>query len=600
MRLRRAWLTFPAAVVCLASLSACDPIVKEPDAGGKDGGHVHPAVDAGADAGHEHPLPDAGLDAGIDAGHVHPPDGGPTCRDLGDCPEPDAGHMHEVDAGPVDAGHMHPEPDAGPVDAGIDAGTPRTRVRLWGSCVLVCTTSSDPDGDGWGFEQNQSCVMPGTPTEQNAPWCETRQSAAPYDPPAVQVTQTTQHVVTLPRPPVVPEPAPNDCPHQRTDLVAFNPAWLSAAGTLTIPDNTKVLIAGNADLPSTTLVKTFTIPATSEVVFADVAATYRFRDVRVHGAFRMGSETCRLTSKIEVVFDTDENVADAGTRLEIYDRMGLGLVLEPTGTLDLFGKLYQPTWSRLSGTAYPAETGLVLSETVDWEPGQEVVIVTSSEVDYPLPDQNEVRTLSAVAGKTLTFTTPLSFQHYGGPEYQVEVGLLTRNLVLRTAPALLATGARFGGHVMMHGGLTRISGVQLVGMGQQNFVARYPIHWHFAGELTNGSYFSDSTVQQSNWRCAVVHRTNRALISRNVAYDNFGHCYYLEDGVEFDNELSFNLAAKTKIMGPSNTSDIDTPNQQGFTRLESPDLVQPADRAAAGFYISNGNNRLVGNASSGG
>jgi hypothetical protein len=577
----------------------------EHDAGvAMDAGHMH-ELDAGVamDAGHMHPVDAGSPDAGgpMDAGHMHGVDAGRP--DAGG--SMDAGHTHpgdggSSDAGGTDAGHMHGVDAGGARDAGSDAGQPRTRVRLWGSCFLVCTTSADPDGDGFGFEQNQSCVMPGSTYEQNAPWCETRLSATPYEPPPVTVTQTTQQVATLPRPPVVPEPPATNCPHQRTDLVAFNPAWLSAAGDLTIPANTRVRIAGNTDLPSTRLIKTFTIPVSSEVVFADVPATYRFRDVRVYGALRMGSTTCRLTSSIELLFDTDENVADAGVRQLIFDRMGLGLVLEDTGTLELFGKLYQPTWTRLATTAMSGTSTLQLAEAVDWEPGQQLVVVTSSTRDYPMSDQNEVRTIATVNGTTVTLTTPLSFQHYGGAEYQVEVGLLTRNIVLRTAPTVLAQAPTFGGHVMAHGGLTRISGVQLIGLGQQNFVDRYPMHWHFAGELTNGSYFADSTVQQSNWRCAVVHRTDRALITRNVAFDNFGHCFYLEDGVEFDNELSFNLAAKTKIMGSTSTSDINTIPQQGFTRLDSPDMVQPADRAASGFYIPNGNNRLIGNASSGG
>lgn len=102
---------------------------------------------------------------------------------------------------------------------------------------------------------------------------------------------------------------------------------------------------------------------------------------------------------------------------------------------------------------------------------------------------------------------------------------------------------------------------------------------------------------RSNYRCAVVHRTDRSLVSRNVAFDNFGHCFYFEDGVEMNNEMSFNLAVRTKYLGATRpTSTI----QEGFTVTQSEDLAQPADRAAAGFYITNGNNRIIGNASSGG
>ncbi|MBL8911875.1 MAG: hypothetical protein JNM17_14375, partial [Archangium sp.] len=126
-------------------------------------------------------------------------------------------------------------------------------------------------------------------------------------------------------------------------------------------------------------------------------------------------------------------------------------------------------------------------------------------------------------------------------------------------------------------------------------------HLHHADGAN--SYLTDSSIWQSNWRSVVVHRTNDTLVSRNVAFDVFGHSFYLEDGVEVRNELSFNLAARTKIMGPTDSMSLallNPPDQWGQTLLDSPTMVQPADRAAAGFYISNGNNRIVGNAASGG
>ena len=207
-----------------------------------------------------------------------------------------------------------------------------------------------------------------------------------------------------------------------------------------------------------------------------------------------------------------------------------------------------------------------------------------------------------MSGHTLTLDAPLAFQHYGGWEYQVEVGLLSHNLAFSTAQHLLDV-APFGGHIMVHSKNARISGVSLSGMGQQNYLARYPFHFHLSGDVGGASYFTDSSVMHSNWRCAVIHRTDRSIVSRNVAFDNFGSCFYVEDGVEMNNEISFNLAIKTKIMGPTDSASITAmqlAGQTGFTQAATPDLVQPADRAAAGFYITNGNNKIIGNASSGG
>jgi hypothetical protein len=97
--------------------------------------------------------------------------------------------------------------------------------------------------------------------------------------------------------------------------------------------------------------------------------------------------------------------------------------------------------------------------------------------------------------------------------------------------------------------------------------------------------------------------TDNAVISRNVAANVFGHCFYLEDGTEQGNEISYNLAAGIKIMGDvsrASIADLAAADQSGFTLYESPDFANPADRAAAGFYIPNGNNFVFGNAASGG
>ncbi len=61
--------------------------------------------------------------------------------------------------------------------------------------------------------------------------------------------------------------------------------------------------------------------------------------------------------------------------------------------------------------------------------------------------QNEVRVIQSVSadGRNITFTSPLSFLHYGGPEYQTEVVLLSRNILLQGSPD--TAGQRAGGHV---------------------------------------------------------------------------------------------------------------------------------------------------------
>lgn len=481
------------------------------------------------------------------------------------------------------------------------------RVRVNDLCYDLCTSTSDPDQDGWGLEQGARCVVPGSTQDKQARWCD-MQLPPSHEVPPSPIDAQSMSVALIPRPLRLDVPPPRDCPYDAEGLVPLDPAWLHQ-GSLHIPEDTRALVHGNDEISASTLIRRLHIPETSELIFADQPGAFRVTDVMVHGALRLGSPTCRLQSNIEFEFDTDEPMPNSAA--VIAERMGLGIMVAETGVLDMFGRLYQPTWTRLAATASAGASALSLAEVVDWEPGQKLVIATSHRVDYPFADENEVRTIASVDGANVTLDSPLEHQHYGGPEYQVEVGLLSRSLKFRPSERLTTAAPLFGGHIMVHSKNARVSGVELYRMGQQNFLGRYPFHFHRAGDVAGGGYLTDSSIWNSNFRCAVLHRTDRAALSRNVAFDTWGHCYYLEDGVEMNNELSFNLAVRTKVMGPiaadlshpgsgGTMSDLLNNAQTGFTRVASRDMIQPADRAASGFYISNGNNRIIGNAASGG
>jgi len=85
-------------------------------------------------------------------------------------------------------------------------------------------------------------------------------------------------------------------------------------------------------------------------------------------------------------------------------------------------------------------------------------------------------------------------------------------------------------------------------------------------------------------------------VSENVGYDIIGMGYFLEDGVEQFNTISYNLAAHVHML-----EDIPTGNSQNTPTYEqSSSLIWPVDVSASGFYISNVHNYLIGNAASGG
>ena len=141
--------------------------------------------------------------------------------------------------------------------------------------------------------------------------------------------------------------------------------------------------------------------------------------------------------------------------------------------------------------------------------------------------------------------------HFAGTEYAAEVALLSRRIVVQGADADSGPEDGFGGQIRVMGGAAgRFSGVLAYHMGQTNLIARYPFHYHMNGDIgLTGSHVSDCSIWEAYYRCIVVHGSHRALLARNVAFDVRGHCYYLEDGVEEDNELYYNLAAHVKTIG---------------------------------------------------
>ena len=82
-------------------------------------------------------------------------------------------------------------------------------------------------------------------------------------------------------------------------------------------------------------------------------------------------------------------------------------------------------------------------------------------------------------------------------------------------------------------------------MGQHLHLARYPIHWHINGDAP-GQYIKNSAIHDTYSRCVTVHGTNYVSVENNVAYNTVGHCFFMEDAVEHDNQFVHNLGIQTK------------------------------------------------------
>ncbi|KAG2483425.1 hypothetical protein HYH03_017681 [Edaphochlamys debaryana] len=401
--------------------------------------------------------------------------------------------------------------------------------------------------------------------------------------------------------------ASSPCPHLLPDVVLWEAAstwpatstgstsWGGAAGggvpapgsAVVLPSGKRVMITGCSFKGSgANTFASIRIPAGSELIFDDAAISLVVGAIYVGGRLRAGGEGCRVGGPITITFAPASGVPEGD----------MGIQVMAGGQADLHGTAYYPTWTRLSNTVKRGEDWLSLQDSVSsWRPGQLIFVATSIYRDE-YENQNEVATIRSVSadGKTLVLTSTFQYSHYGGPEYQTEVGLLSRSILLRSYAGAAAT--RRGGHVKVMG-QGRFEGVLGFMLGQTNVLGAYPFHWHNAGDASGGvSYAKDCAVYNSYYRCFAIHGTNNLVLSDNVAFHATGSCFYLEDGVEEGNWLSRNLGAFVHVIGVP-AGGI---TQSGETFVQSAGLAHPTDAAAAVFYSANPNNAWKDNAASGG
>ena len=436
--------------------------------------------------------------------------------------------------------------------------------------------------------------------------------------------------MVIPDPDDPPAESPRvNCPHLESGLLDWHDpnTWggsvPSSGSDVTLPSNARVVIRSSSAIPKLNLV---TIPATSELIFGEDSAGIDFQvdGMDVKGKLVAGSEECRIETPVTITLH-GSRPSNAVTNVPDPTYKGISV----TGEISLHGKRYFRTWTRLSKTVEPGDSVLLLQHEVNWEAGQEVVLVTTSMRDSIEWHRNEVAEVSSVVaqpvagvGAAVYLTAPVQYQHLALSNYQGEVGLLTRTITVQGAPGdseptdpdpLTCTGKNnfgdnsspcgdkeltgYGGHIMVHGdGKGYVEGVELYRMGQTNLLGRYPMHFHILEDCPE-CYFRYSSVHRSYYRCVSIHGTNYAEITENVAYDVRGYCYYLEDGVEQYNMIAYNLAAFIHMIGPEPPTGG---GQQTNIYQQSDVLTLPADVTAAGFYITNVHNYIIGNTASGG
>jgi len=252
------------------------------------------------------------------------------------------------------------------------------------------------------------------------------------------------------------------------------------------------------------------------------------------------------------------------------------LLVTNSGRLELHGRP-KVSWKRLAAPASAGDLVLHVDSAVDWSFGEELV-VGSTSADR---EESEVVKVAAVEGSTITLQSPLAHAHEGrfrgpGVALNAPVGLRSHNIVVRGR--MTESGSEedergaflrcqlayekldianpdpvrdicFGGHTFfVQHSVVHLEHIELRSMGQAMEMARYPVHWHLAGN-SSGSYIKSSSIHNSFQRCTTVHGTSDVLVADNVCHETFGHAFYLEDGIETGNTFHHNLVITAREGG---------------------------------------------------
>jgi hypothetical protein len=255
-----------------------------------------------------------------------------------------------------------------------------------------------------------------------------------------------------------------------------------------------------------------------------------------------------------------------------------------------------PSWVRLfdvattaaGGSTWSSPNALIVPISVQkqWGVGAEILI-TSHTRNW---NEEQVRTITAVSPAVsnskmyvqLTLNTPIRrpMTEKEDGTFAVEVALLSRNIVFEGGALDTLDGGHFW--ILQTPKVVQvIQGIDFQWFGQQGVLGRYPIHFHYCGNVRS-SLVSKNTIRSSHQRCIVVHGSNNLLVRENVAYDTKGHCFITEDGIETGNSFIRNLGAKTDavtkvIVGNGNETDA----------------------SPATFWITNPTNYFEGNVAAG-
>jgi cell surface hyaluronidase len=375
-----------------------------------------------------------------------------------------------------------------------------------------------------------------------------------------------------------------------------SPSTWSTGTVPTSVDDVMIDAAFVVTLTGTINANSITVMGTLKPATVTTNFTITTKGIMVMGSsalFEIGSVASPYTGNCTITL-TGSTTTDV-----LFTGMGTKVIGAMSGGTIRFEGLSKNSWVNLGANAAISANSITLSEAVNWQIGDEIVI-TSSRPDW---NEAEKRTITAKSAdnKTISFSTPLAYPHTGiinsytrptdgktwTTDLRAEVGLLTHNIKVQGDASSTTNG--FGGHIMAHqSGKAFLSNVELYRMGQKAKQGRYPIHWHMLATEGNNQFIKNSSIHQSFNRAVTIHGTHGITVQNNFMYDHIGHGIFLENGSEINNTITHNVVLLTKRPAPGEEL---TPSDNSHD--------EPQNRTPSSYWITNPNNVFTNNVAAG-
>jgi len=280
--------------------------------------------------------------------------------------------------------------------------------------------------------------------------------------------------------------------------------------------------------------------------------------VRGHGRFVAGSTQAPFKHRLTITLD-------GSPEREMIDGLGSRFFAAiDGGTIELIGPR-RASWRVLAAITVPGSMAICLTDPVDWQPGERIVIA-SGGVDLPLVEE---RTVARVSGDLLhvTLDAPLRHRHLGrnAPVYGAlpgaigKVALLTRSMIVQGASD--SSASSYGAHCLIaglapggpdaeasaRGSSGRFVGIEFRNVGQFNRIGRYPLHWHHNGEDSE-SELLDCVIHRSFQRGVVVIGTRNVRLQGNAIYKPYGHGFIVDHADETAAIVTSNLTIRPRVV----------------------------------------------------